>query len=107
MKTLIAFANAHGLKVARIRYTAHGKTQIGYDLVRPTQEKGVSDIIVQIVPVWYSNGDRWKVVMKTAQSNVGLMWIKSLRGINKIKPEFITHAHRLSSVLVTDEPFLN
>jgi len=54
MKTLIKYANEHGLVVVKIKYKGWGTTNIGYDIINPQN----AQIIVAIEP--YFIGDtKW------------------------------------------------
>jgi hypothetical protein len=77
MKTLIQYANKHGLFVAKITYRAAGTKLTGYDLVR-VNDSGGYDIIAQLEPKFYTNGDRWMLC------NNGVTYLKRLTDINKV-----------------------
>lgn len=109
MKSLLKFANANGLKIARIRYKAQGKfVGYGYDLVKPTPApSGTFEVIIRIEPTWYSHKkDRWSVAISNERGGTGLTWFKSLRELNTIDSEKLKRAFSFT-MLRTNEPFLN
>lgn len=67
-KILEKFAQIHGMFIEHLVFD---KTNKGFVIVDADNNE-----ILEIAPVYYSNGDRWKL---NARGETGLLYLKSLR----------------------------
>lgn len=80
-KSLQQFAAKIGAFVEPLNFRMHGKSLRGWAIVDADNNE-----LAEIEPVYYSNGDRWKV---STHGQTALRYLKSLRGIDlPIKPGY-------------------
>lgn len=72
-KSLQLLADKFNLFIEVLIFHANGQSSKGFALVDSD-----SNEIVEIEPVWYSNGDRWKI---NVRGQSGLIYVKSLRNL--------------------------
>lgn len=54
-KSLICFADLHGLQIAKVNFLSHGRTKTGFDVMYG------NIILYTFEPCHYTNGDRWLI----------------------------------------------
>lgn len=70
-------ADSIGAFVEPLNFKAHGKSMHGWAIVDAD-----SNELLECEPVYYSNGDRWKIDNRSDKST-GLKYVKSLQGIDR------------------------
>lgn len=88
MKTPISLqrlADSIGAHIEPLNFKAHGRAMRGWAIVDSDNNE-----LLECEPVYYSNGDRWKIDNKSDKLT-GLKYVKTLRGLDRkinIKPGY-------------------
>lgn len=84
-KSLQMLAGSINCFIELVKFTGNGQTKIGFVIVDADNNE-----LLELEPVNYSNGDKWKAINKTVETN-RLTYYKSLKGIDKaitLKPGY-------------------
>lgn len=84
-KSLQSLADSINCFIELVKFTGNGQTKIGFVIVDSDNNE-----LLELEPVNYSNGDKWKAINKTVETH-RLTYHKSLKGIHKaitLKPGY-------------------